>query len=49
MIDKLTEVTYEYKKVDSNIANQTIEKNGTDKIETYNEELKYSIKYSVNI
>lgn len=24
-------------------------KNGTDKIETYNEELKYSIKYSVNI
>ena len=49
MIDKLTEVTYEYKKVDSNIVNQTIEKTGTDKIETYNEELKYSIKYSVNI
>ena len=48
MIDKLTEVTYEYKLVDSTLAN-TIEKTATEKIDNIKDEITYNITYTANI
>ena len=49
MIDKLTEVTYEYKKVESNIINEQIEKTATQVIENPSAEIEYKIKYTTQV
>ena len=49
MIDKLTEVTYEYKKVESNIINEQIEKTATQAIENPSAEIEYKIKYTTQV
>ena len=49
MIDKLTEVTYEYKKVNPNIINQDISKTATTKVDTLDSEIEYGIEYSTEI
>ena len=48
MIDKLTEVTYEYKLVDSTLTN-TIEKTATEKIDNIKDEITYNITYTANV
>ena len=49
MIDKLTEVTYEYKKVNPNIINQDISKTATTKVDALDSEIEYGIEYSTEI
>ena len=49
MIDKLTEVTYEYKKVEPNIIDEQIEKTATQAIENPSAEIEYKIKYTTQV
>ena len=49
MIDKLTEVTYEYRKVNPNIINQDINKTATTKVDALDSEIEYGIEYSTEI
>ena len=49
MVDKLTEVIYEYKKVEGNILDQKIEKTATQTIENPSAEIEYKIKYTTQI
>ena len=49
MIDKLTEVTYEYKKVEPNIIDEQIEKTATQAIENPSAEIGYKIKYTTQV
>ena len=49
MVDKLTEVTYEYKKVEPNIIDEQIEKTATQAIENPSAEIEYKIKYTTQV
>ena len=49
MIDELTEVTYEYKKVEPNIIDEQIEKTATQAIENPSAEIGYKIKYTTQV
>ena len=49
MIYKLTEVTYEYKKVEPNIIDEQIEKTATQAIENPSAEIEYKIKYTTQV
>ena len=49
MEDKLTEVTYEYKKVEPNIIDEQIEKTATQTIEHPSAEIEYKIKYTTQV
>ena len=49
MVDKLTEVIYEYKKVEPNIIDEQIEKTATQAIENPSAEIEYNIKYTTQV
>ena len=49
MVDKLAEVTYEYKKIEPNIIDEQIEKTATQAIENPSAEIEYNIKYTTQV